>query len=707
MNTSIPPRKFRSLRALLDRWKTGHKSDSSSLLSQPRTEVDGLKISLCDWCRKVDWEAWQKQSIGNSSNSAPAAVRVALLNPTTCEMCEFLSKSLNSSSPREIYHLINMNNEPFLAPLLASVDVSIFGLVPHLYFPGRSIYNTQTHLVFEPGSETTQILRPIMPQIDLVLVRSWLQICLDWHTNRCCASGMDTSNLRVIDCSTRSIVNHSRGAAYITLSYVWGSLDVDDREILSEQPSTDRLSLPLRVPQTIEDAIEVTMALGYQYLWVDKYCIDPNVATFHMQLAQMNLVYHNSALTIIASAGPNSHYGLPGISRLRQGSPQVKMGMRTFFSIPFSITGDLDNSPWSARAWTYQEGILSTRRLVFTERQVYYECQGYYCFEGISASPDILEKLHLPTKQAFQHSLYNRDVEPIRTRTSRLGAFPADRTGSHGPEIKSRIEEYSKRSLTYEGDIINAMLGLFELYRKQFGVLQVWGIPYPRYDLSRPTDSSIFSIRRLAFLHALKWTLKSYSSRRQSFPSWSWTGWHGAVRWQPDINHSTVLEHWCESEYVVADTQFSIKIEKLDGDLIDWVYVEQHQSSARILQCQDHVFAANELSRFIHVTATFSRILSESTNHTERIFHLESDATLGEPRSIRLDLDSHDYSPTADELYALHMPWKSGTWMLVVKNMGTYWERVGLASYDSYRDGLQCDARATSTKILRLQIRLG
>jgi hypothetical protein len=498
-------------------------------------------------------------------------------------MCKFLSKSLNSSSPREIYHLINIENEPFLAPLLASIDASILGLVPHLYFPGRSIYNTQTHLVFEPGSGITDILRPIMPRIDLVLVRSWLQICLDWHTNRCCPSGMDPSDLRVIDCSTRNIVNLSRGAAYITLSYVWGSYNVDDNEILPEQHSTDRSSLPTRVPQTIEDAIEVTMALGYEYLWVDKYCVDPNAATFHMQLAQMNLVYHNSTLIIIASAGSNSHYGLPGISRLRQGSPQVKMGGRTLISIPFSITGDLESSPWSTRAWTYQEGILSTRRLVFTDKQVYYECQGCYCFEGISASPEILEKLHLPTKQGFQHSLYNRDAEPSRTRTSRLGAFPVDRTGSHGPEIKFRIEEYSKRSLTYEGDIIKAMPGLFELYRRQFGVEQVWGIPFPRNDLSRPTDSSSFSIRKVAFLHALKWTLRTHSSRRWSFPSWSWTGWKGAVTWQPEANHSTVLEYWCESEYVVADTQFSIKIEKLDGSLIDWAYVEQHQSSVGIL----------------------------------------------------------------------------------------------------------------------------
>jgi len=29
------------------------------------------------------------------------------------------------------------------------------------------------------------------------------------------------------------------------------------------------------IPQTIEDAMTVVRELSYQFLWVDKYCIDP------------------------------------------------------------------------------------------------------------------------------------------------------------------------------------------------------------------------------------------------------------------------------------------------------------------------------------------------------------------------------------------------------------------------------------------------
>ena len=36
----------------------------------------------------------------------------------------------------------------------------------------------------------------------------------------------------------------------------------------------------------------------------------------------------------------------------------------------------IKNSEWATRAWTYQEGVLSNRRLVFTEQQMHWECNG-------------------------------------------------------------------------------------------------------------------------------------------------------------------------------------------------------------------------------------------------------------------------------------------------------------------------------------------
>jgi hypothetical protein len=58
------------------------------------------------------------------------------------------------------------------------------------------------------------------------------------------------------------------------------------------------------LPDTIEDAITVTRNLGFQYLWIDRYCIDQqNEKEASAQIRQMDLVYKNAEITIIAAAG--------------------------------------------------------------------------------------------------------------------------------------------------------------------------------------------------------------------------------------------------------------------------------------------------------------------------------------------------------------------------------------------------------------------
>jgi hypothetical protein len=117
--------------------------------------------------------------------------------------------------------------------------------------------------------------------------------------SECCrdtsVSAIDKSPiLKLIDCEQRKLVTASGNKAYVTLSYVWGAEPMSDF-------STERLH---SLPQTIEDAIVVTLAMSYRYLWVDKYCIDQaNEEEASAQIAMMDLIYHQSDMTIIAACG--------------------------------------------------------------------------------------------------------------------------------------------------------------------------------------------------------------------------------------------------------------------------------------------------------------------------------------------------------------------------------------------------------------------
>ncbi|KAG6359494.1 hypothetical protein INS49_013015 [Diaporthe citri] len=106
----------------------------------------------------------------------------------------------------------------------------------------------------------------------------------------------------VIDCESRTLVLWPAGAPYVTLSYVWG-LDP------AEAPVGD--ALPKTLPKLIEDTIVATLRLGYQYLWIDRYCIPQDDETVRNALIRnMDKVYSESSLTIIASAAEQPSQGL-------------------------------------------------------------------------------------------------------------------------------------------------------------------------------------------------------------------------------------------------------------------------------------------------------------------------------------------------------------------------------------------------------------
>ncbi|KAK8083398.1 HET-domain-containing protein [Apiospora saccharicola] len=83
----------------------------------------------------------------------------------------------------------------------------------------------------------------------------------------------------------------------------------------------------------------------------------------------MHLVYGNSQLTIIAAAGKDAEYGLPGVgTRAREEQGCVTVGKYSFVNMFPDARTALQRSVGGSRGWTYQEGLLPTRRLIFTEQ---------------------------------------------------------------------------------------------------------------------------------------------------------------------------------------------------------------------------------------------------------------------------------------------------------------------------------------------------
>ncbi len=90
------------------------------------------------------------------------------------------------------------------------------------------------------------------------------------------------------------------------------------------------------------------------------------------------------------------------LSDVRQRCPQphAKIGPHIFISSLHTADDTIKLSDWITRAWTYQEALLSRRRIIFTDEQVYYECESMYCYEVFDFPWQLVHNAEIPE---FKH----------------------------------------------------------------------------------------------------------------------------------------------------------------------------------------------------------------------------------------------------------------------------------------------------------------
>jgi hypothetical protein len=266
--------------------------------------------------------------------------------------------------------------------------------------------------------------------VEFEAVKDWVAYCRTHHASSCGSpSQRSISPLRLINCKTRELA--STGCPYVALSYASEVQVVQGR-------------LPSVVPRVVEDAMAVAIALGIPYLWVDRYCIDQSNSEEKEKLINsMDVIYGQAQITVIASVGSGPDYGLSGISVPRTIQHIFRVGPHILVSGK-TPREDINMSVWHTRGWTYQEMLLSCRRLVYTESQVYFQCLEMPCLEGLS-------------------------MEFTSTdRPSWLRCFPNRGIGTTVEELYNRLQEYYRLELSYQADILNGFAGIFNAFRESF-----------------------------------------------------------------------------------------------------------------------------------------------------------------------------------------------------------------------------------------------
>ena len=323
------------------------------------------------------------------------------------------------------------------------------------------------------GIKNCVSVRPVeSSRIDSSAIRGWLQFCDSHHGDACSSSeAPEITGFQLLNCETRKLEPYIPGTKFVALSYVWGT---NVKEQMRQSIKPDHSDLP----RTIEDALNVTLEIGFRYLWVDRYCI-PQFDNLikHMQIASMDLIYNCATLTIVAACGENSKFGLPGVSsRCRVVQPSIAFDGYDVVSAFSSPVRDVRYSKWMRRGWTYQEALLSKRRLIFTEKHVYFECGGMTCVETVTEPEDLM---NAQAGVTIKHEKSYGQTGTLLDIRHRL--FPADYLYQVNEEpwlIQHRIAEYTERSLTFEDDTLNAFLGVLRCFRNpKCPISHVWGVP--------------------------------------------------------------------------------------------------------------------------------------------------------------------------------------------------------------------------------------
>lgn len=379
-------------------------------------------------------------------------------------------------------------------------------------------------------------------EINFGNLKAKLSCCLADHGTHCNTREKSfIQGLHVINCKTRMIELAEDETEYVALSYVWGKYGasknaaiLNEADAFAQRQPTNKTTFPRELPRklelTIEDAIQVTLEMGFSFLWVDKYCIDENnPEEKNRHIRNMDSIYQDAAFTIIAAAGDDADHGLPGVStRPRTSRTTCRVG--NFLVLSGGLhngteteyrpnqTDVLAQSRWNSRAWTYQEGLLSRRCLVFTDEQASFACRLTMVADGSETRP-------IPASFSLEKQLHSGFL---------WQEIAAVGVGSRPAEIASRIYEYSQRQLTWPDDILNAFSGILRAFEKMDPpTYHLWGVPI----LSGTRGSDDEGSRRPAdvnrplcdgFLRGLLWKANSPCVRRAGFPSWSWAGFGAA-----------------------------------------------------------------------------------------------------------------------------------------------------------------------------------
>ncbi|KAE9373556.1 HET-domain-containing protein [Stipitochalara longipes BDJ] len=296
-------------------------------------------------------------------------------------------------------------------------------------------------------------------------IRRWITECIETHPI-CPSNEAISLPKRLVDLSDgqnpKLYETTGESGRYIALSHRWGMSLIKTTH--NNHSSRRRGINWTELPRVFQDAITITRRLGLRYIWIDSLCIiQDDIRDWQEQLAQMASIYAGSFVTISATSSDSSDSACLSLKNRSQepvplNSHQIFVRKQIKHEHIFDSRENDAANPLFNRAWCFQERLLATRILHYTNEEIIFECRtGYQCeCGGIWKGKD--ESVSGCLKLAYAQILEE-------SRKSGKG----DRY--LGPTLSSScnketllwfrvLSDYTKKQMTFERDTLPALSGV-------------------------------------------------------------------------------------------------------------------------------------------------------------------------------------------------------------------------------------------------------
>lgn len=317
--------------------------------------------------------------------------------------------------------------------------------------------------------------------------------------------------------------------------------------------------------------------------------VQDDVSSKHHQLELMAEIYNRATATLVACSSTNANDQLMTSAAARSAEAMAadvahyRLTSNTFYK-------EVLNSTYGQRGWTYQERLLSRRRIYFLKRDVVFHCRMDYMVP-VEFGPDFAsfasqlqstkEKKLDGVPLGQQQELWDRTMARFELKRDLIGgpgwAKLNETSWLDGFRFWSTIvKEVSAKDFTYNGDILRACTGILHSFQGLSKWQMEYGTPLPLIEL------------------ALHWLPQGYGrlfrrrcGSRAIFPSWSWIAWEGNIALDlvttkdgnlVDFQSRLEFDHFSGHD-VFAARQRSIKV--VDGIVTAEPYTESRRFSVR------------------------------------------------------------------------------------------------------------------------------